>query len=68
MDNNFKYKNGGFPPLKYCAPVVQKNGKKERLYVHPVSSALIHNNIIKKENIFNIDDIDDELYKIDSIN
>jgi len=66
MDNNFKYKNGGFPPLKYCAPVVQKNGKKERLYVHPVSSALIYN--IKKENIFNIDDIEDELYKIDSIN
>lgn len=66
MDNNFKYKNGGFPPLQYCETITQKNGKKERLYVQPISSKLL-NNAIK---LFDIkdDNEEQELNNIVSIN
>ena len=31
------FKNGGFPPLKYCSPKVDKQASKERLYANSVS-------------------------------
>lgn len=66
MENNFKYKNGGFPPLKYCETIIPKNGKKERLYVQPISSKLLNNNI----KLFDINDDkeEQELNNIVSIN
>lgn len=49
------YKNGGFPPLKYCENIITKTGKKERFYVAPLYTT---NKLLETNNnkFFNIDD------------
>jgi hypothetical protein len=42
--NNFK--NGGFPPLKYCDVKVIKQPPKERFYAKPLSKNNIQSNIL----------------------
>ena len=68
MENNFKYINGGFPPLKYCENKIEKNTKKERLFV-PNISPLYFKDKDKNKKIFHFeDDEEEQLNNILSIN
>ena len=52
------FKNGGFPPLKYCSPAVVKQPAKERLYANSVSKLSIQPS---NQNFINLDNNDEIL-------
>jgi len=70
--NKNKFKNGGFPPLRYCPQTNEKQPAKERLYVKYPSSKftinplfnfnksninLINNDLINDENVDVVKDL-----------
>ncbi len=51
------FKNGGFPPLRYCTNKVDKQPAKERLYISTKRDVDFSKLLIPKEELFEVSEL-----------